>query len=71
MAKRKASSDQPTDKKPSLSETIRVEGEIARMLSVIAIRTGLSVSEIVSPRIKSWVEDLYRETVEQMHRELH
>jgi hypothetical protein len=52
MAKRKpAVADEAKDSRPT--ETVRVEADIAEMLTHISIRRKIAVSKLLSPRIRS------------------
>jgi len=52
------------------TETVRIDKRLARMLTMIAIRRGVSVSDLLTPQIRPWVEELYRKTVLEMASEL-
>lgn len=69
MARKKPTADQvPTPIQGT--ETVRIDRDLSRKLTIIAIRRGISVAELISPHLRPWVEDLYRKTVGEMASEL-
>jgi hypothetical protein len=52
------------------TETVRIEKDLAGMLTVISIKRKKSVSDILSPQIRSWVEAEYAAVVDEMHKEI-
>ncbi len=69
MAKSKKSPEEAPEPTPGTG-TVRIDADLARMLTVISIRRGESVAELLSPHIRSWVERLYKEVVQEMHDEI-
>jgi predicted HicB family RNase H-like nuclease len=69
MAK-KTTPQPPAEAERKGTETVRIDKDLARMLTVISIRQGKSVSDILSPHIRAWVQSQYEATVRQMHQEL-
>lgn len=61
--KKQPATDEP--KKPA-TETVRIEADLAEMLTHIAIRRRKTVSEILSPQIRSLVERMYDEVLAEM-----
>jgi hypothetical protein len=52
------------------SEPIRVEPDLAKMATMIAIRRNVSVSDLVSPLLRPLIEAEYRKEVKAMYGEL-
>lgn len=69
MGRKRKTETPTTGKADGKTETVRVTADLAQMLTVISIRRKVSVSDLLSPQIREWVEALYVEVVEEMHRE--
>ena len=70
MAKKRTPESAETPKQPVETESVRIEKDLARMLTIISIRRGKSVASIASPILRPDVEELYREVVAEMSGEL-
>jgi hypothetical protein len=49
---------------------VRVEADLARMLSIISTATGEDISDILSPQIRPFVERRYAEVVQKLGQEI-
>jgi hypothetical protein len=49
---------------------VRVEADLARMLSIISTATGEDISDILSPLVRAHVERRYAEVVRQLGQEI-
>lgn len=66
-----ASAAQPGEHEGSSGTgTVRVEADLVTKLTHISIRLKQDVSKILSPRIRPWVEELYKEMVRAMAAEV-
>lgn len=72
MAKRKNTEPfvESVPAEPSLAKTgtIRVDADLAEMITHISIRRKTGIAKIVSPRIREWVEAMYAEVLDEMKR---
>lgn len=59
-----------TDDAPKGTETVRIDRDLARMLTVISIQDGVSVADILSPLVRDHVTARYKKVVQKMHDDL-
>lgn len=67
---RRKKSDLTVDETSSKSDTIRVEGDIAYMATIVATRRKISVSELVSPHLRPFIQTEYAKEVKAMYKGL-
>lgn len=72
VGKRKPKSEATADSAPAekTSSTIRVDPDLSRMATIIAIRRGISVADLISPMLRPALMRLYREAVLDMAKEV-
>lgn len=74
MGKRKSATPNGTEQTPARgsggTDTVRIASDLAEKLTLISIRRKVSVSDLLSPHVREWVEELYRQTVREMHSEI-
>jgi len=55
------------DSAPKGTETVRIDKDLAKMLTVVSIQEGVSVSELLSPLVRDAITTRYRAVVKRMH----
>lgn len=48
------------------TESVRIDADLAQKLTIVSIRRKKTVGAILSPHIRVWVEQLYRDTLKEM-----
>lgn len=66
--KRAAAGEDAT--KVTKTDTVRVDGDLAQMATIIAIRRKTSVAELISPQLRPFLEAEYAKEVREMNREV-
>ena len=70
MARPKRKTTEPAPTGGGKTETIRVEQDLAQMATIVSIKRGITVGELVSPVLRPFLEEEYRKTVRKMNSEL-
>lgn len=70
MPRRKKSIPDVPPAESAKTDTLRVDEDLAKMVTIISIRRDVSASKIVSPLLRPLIEKLFAEVVDEMNREV-
>jgi predicted HicB family RNase H-like nuclease len=69
MPRKSKVTDKPATQKQG-TDTVRVERDLAEMATIVAIRRKISVSELISPHLRPFIEAEYASEVKEMNKQL-